>query len=337
MKNKIKRNLCIFVLGIFMLIASFAINTSFAAAPKFDGYIWSLDGWVVKRWNVDKENTLKQNIIELFYPNSWTGGNRIFNVIRDMTLWIMIIFIVWAWASLLLNKDSKNVGKAMSSLLYIVLWGVFIFWANRLFWSVLNFNQTDVTPSLQWGGIWWVKEALIWNDSVLFRVLSVVKVAAFFLAIIMIVVTWFRVISAWEWDKWKKLVKWLVNVVVALIVIKWVDFIYYMAADWNFVDRAANFIVDAAKLFAYLYGVVIVIMVFVAGYLFITDGWSGSNFKKAGNLLINILLSALVLFGFLLILYQVFAEFRTWGDAVTFNVNYSVESVSQMLNNLKYV
>ena len=62
-------------------------------------------------------------------------------------------------------------------------------------------------------------------------------------------------------------------------------------------------------------------MVFVAWYLYITDGWSGNNFKKASNILVNILLSGLVLFAFLLILYQVFAEFQTWGDAVTLLLN----------------
>ncbi len=324
---KIKLYLLIFALLVVAWFIFPLRQQALWAAPEYDDYLKSLEWSVIDKWNVDKDETLKDNIIQLFYPNPWTEGNRIFNVIRNMTLGLMVIFIVWAWASLLLNKDSKDLGKSMSSLLYIMLWWVFIFGANRLFWIVLNFNQADVTYT--WAGIWWVKTALIWQDSVLFRVLSAVKVAAFFLAIIMIVVTWFRVISAWEWEKWKTLIKWLINVVVALLIIKGVDFIYYMAADWNFVDRAATFIIDVAKFFAYLYGIVIVIMVFVAGYLYITDWWSWDWFKKASNLLVNILLSALVLFSFLLIVYQIFAEFRTWWDAVTDHP----ESLSFVLSN----
>jgi hypothetical protein len=57
-------------------------------------------------------------------------------------------------------------------------------------------------------------------------------------------------------------------------------------------------------------------MVIISWYLYITDWWDWSNFKKAGNILLNILLSGLVLFGFLLIVYQIFAEFQTWWDAV---------------------
>lgn len=312
---KIKLYILVFaLLVVFWSVIPFRQQV-FWAAPEYDDYLETLEWFVHDRWNVDKDRNLKYNIIQLFYPNPWAEGNRIFDVIRNMTLGLMIIFIVWSWASLLINKDSKDLSKSMSSLLYIVLWWVFIFWANRLFWIVLNFNEAEVTYS--WAGVWWVRTALIWEDSVLFRVLSAVKVAAFFLAIIMIVVTWFKVISAWEWEKWKTLVKWLINVVVALLIIKWVDFIYYMAADGHFVDRASTFIIDVAKLFGYLYGIVIVIMVFVAGYLYITDWGSWDWFKKASNLLVNILLSALVLFSFLLIVYQIFAEFRTWWDAVT--------------------
>lgn len=333
MVEKIKNKMYLFIFTLLIIFGSiFSFKQQvLAATPSYDDYVSSLKWYVIDKWRVSEDKTLRQNVIELFYPNPWDGWNRIFKVIRDMTLWLMIIFIVWAWASLLLSKDSKDLGKSMSSLLYIMLWWVFIFGANWLFWYVLNFDQEYITAS--WSGIGWVEKSLIWNDSVLFRVLSAVKVIAFFLAIIMIVVTWFKVIWAWEWEKWKKLVKWLINVIVALLIIKWVDFIYYMAADWNFVERTANFIIDVAKLFAYLYGVLIVIMVIVSGYLYITDGWDWSWFKKASNLLINILLSALVLFSFLLIVYQIFAEFRTWWDAVT-EIPEPVSFVSSYLESL---
>ena len=304
----------LFLWGIIILPQSVAFWV-----PSFDSNVADklTDDWSVLKKDVDKDKTLRQNIINLFYPTWNDSWNEIFKVIRWITLWVMIIFIVWAWASLLINRDSKDTSKSLKSLLYIMLWWIFIYIANWLFGSVLNFTWTDgiVVGNEQW--VWWVTKALIWQNSVMFKVLSAVKAAAFFLAIIMIVVTWFKVISAWDGEKWKKLVKWIVNVVVALLVIKWVDFIYYMAADsQNFVQNAADFIINVAKIFGYIYGVIIVLMVIVAWYLYITDGGTGNNFKKASNVLVNILLSWLVLFSFLLILYQVFAEFQTWGDAV---------------------
>lgn len=276
-----------------------------------------IEGWyVIEKSDVKRDNTVRQNIKTLFYPSvDWQ--NLMYHVIRDITLWVMIIFIVMAWASLLLNKKPEESKKHLTSLLYILLWWVFIYASNRLFGDVLNFWSSADSFTTWQTGMAWVTDAFIWKKSVLFVILSAVKGFAFFLAIIMIVITWFKVVAAWEGEKWKKLVKWLINVVVALLIIKWVDFIYYLAADSKtFVSNASDFIINAAKVFAWIYGVIIVIMVIVAWYLYITDWWTWDNFKKASNILVNILLSALVLFAFLLIAYQIFAEFQTWWDAL---------------------
>lgn len=317
-----KKKLSIFTLCLSAILWFFVfLNGSVdAAASKFEEDFASKLEWYVKQpgdvW-VDETKTFRQNVIALFYPSTdW--ANNIYQVIRGITLWVMIIFIVMAGASLLLNKKPEESKKHLMSLLYILLWWVFVYAANWLFGDILNFWKAgdSFTP---WEGLWWFTDAMIWKkSSVLFVILSAVKAFAFFLAIIMIVLTWFKVMAAWEWEKWKKLVKWIINVVVALLIIKWVDFIYYLAADSStFVKNASDLIINIAKLFGWIYWVVIVIMVIVAWYLYITDGWSWSNFKKASNVLVNILLSALVLFWFLLIVYQIFAEFQEWWDAVS--------------------
>lgn len=318
MISSLKQKLFVVILGSLMILGwvFYFPNATNAAPLQYErDFSSQLKGYVVKSsdyW-VDSKNSVRKNILNLFYPREeWTSA--IYEIVKWITLWVMVIFIVMAWASLLMNKKPDDSKKHLTSLLYILLWWVFIYAANWLFGSVLHFNDDQFTT---WDGAWWFKDALVWEWSVLFVILSAVKAFAFFLAIIMIVITWFKVMAAWEWEKWKKLVKWIINVVVALFIIKWVDFIYYLAADsGNFVQRAADFIIDVAKIFGYIYGVVIVIMVIVSWYLYITDWWDWSNFKKASNILINILLSALVLFAFLLITYQIFSEFQTWGDAV---------------------
>lgn len=316
----LKKNIKIFIIWFLLILwfcCYFPINQVHAVAPKYekDFSKWLTEGHWVNNPNVDANETVRWNIKQLFYPQVSNSGNAIYRVIKDITLWIMIIFIIMAWASLLMDSKPENTKKNLKGLMYILLWWLFIYAANWLFWSVFTFSGDVFTDDISG---WWVErftDSLIWK--VFFFVLSALKVFAFFLAIIMTVVTWFRVIAAWEWEKWKKLVKWLINIVVALLIIKWVDFIYSIAADDEFVSKASDFIINIAKLFGYLYGVIIVIMVIVSWYLYMTDWWSGSNFKKASTILINILLSALILFAFLLILYQVFAEFQTWWDAVT--------------------
>ena len=307
---------------VFWLLISIAwvipvINQAYAGnAPKYKSDFaddlteqkWQLDP---KKIHVSSENTLRENIVQLFYPSRY-GGNVIYNVVRDITLWVMIAFIVWAWASILFNRKPEDVKKTLRSLVYILIWWVFVYWANWLFGDVLNFNEDQFAAG---DGAAWVRDSA---HQVFFVVLSALKAFAFFLAIIMLVITWFRVIAAGEGEKWKKLVKWLINVVIGLMIIKWIDIIYYIAADTeNFVKNAADLIINIAKVFAYIYWVIIIIMVILAWYLYISDGWSWNNFKKATNVLVNILLSALVLFAFLLILYQIFAEFQDGGDAVT--------------------
>ena len=209
------------------------------------------------------------------------------------------------------------------NMLYILVGWVFVYWASWVFWDVLGFW----TP---WGDLncpgWYVES---WIDSfvcvveeTLFqKFLLTLKAFAFFLAIVMIVITWFRVVAAWEADKWKKLLKWLINVVVALFVIKWIDVVYYIAADNEFATKAADLIINVAKVFAYWYWVAIVCMIFAAWYLYLTAWWS-ERFKKATNILVNILLSWLVLFSFLFIIYQIFAEFGDWGEALNALVMY---------------
>jgi hypothetical protein len=293
-------------------------NSTEAKAPEYDTNFSSLlNNYVIKKEWVGKGNSLGANIKKLFYPNGEGGDSLMYIVIRDMTLWVMILFFVRAWASLLLNKKPEESRKHLYSLLYIILGWVLVYASSWLFWTIFNFWNMwdDFTKQIGDSGIEWVTNSL--TQKVAFVILSAIKAAAFFVAIIMTVVTWFKVIAAGEWEKWKKLVKWLINVVVALLVIKWVDFVYYLAADSNnFVEKASVFIINIAKVFGWIYGIITVIMVIVAWYLYITDGWTWSNFKKASNVLINILLSALVLFGFLLIVYQIFAEFQEKGDAL---------------------
>ena len=321
----VKNKLFAVVIWILMLIGCILPLSNFteATAPTYeDQFVRDLENgwWVLKPENfgVESKKTLKQNITDMLYPSASKGNDsKIYDVVKGATLWVMILFIVWAGASLLISwKKPEEAKKHLYSLLYILLGGVFIYGASWLFWNVLSFGNDALTNRSE-GGIGWVADVFVWKGSVLFVVLSAVKAFAFFLAIIMIVITWFKVMAAWDWDKWKKLVKWLINVIVALLIIKWVDFIYYLAADGgNFVAKSSDFIINVAKVFGWIYWVIVVLMVIIAGYLYVTDGWSWSNFKKASNVLVNILLSGLVLFSFLLITYQIFAEFQTGGDAV---------------------
>ncbi len=218
---------------------------------------------------------------------------------------LVFIFIVYSAINLLLNAKKPDEMKAsITSLLYLLVGSALFFGAMWLFGSVLNLNAVQTTEGL--------KNELTAGHGILFFVMSLLKGLAFFIAIIMIVATGFKMMNpqAGESGDGKKLAKNLINIIFALVAMKVVDFIYYIASQQNFATQAGNFIIQVAKFMAYLSGSVIVLMIIYSGYLLVVDGGKGENFKKAKNTLINIVLAVVALFFFLFILYQIFSEFN---------------------------
>ena len=144
----------------------------------------------------------------------------------------------------------------------------------------------------------------------LFFVLSFAKAFAFIAAIIMIVVYWFKVLStADKSDKVKAWLKWLLNVIIALVIIKLIDYVYYIAQLPDLVTKATDLIIEIAKIMWFIIWALMMIMLFYAWFLYITDQWSSDSMKKATNIIIWILVTAVVIFALLLIIYQVVNEF----------------------------
>ena len=131
MWSYLKKNLGIFMLGLLAILwFSISLNSFVdARVPEYDRDFTSyLDGYVKNPEDdqVRADQNFRKNIKNLFYPSEegdWK--NSIYKVRRGITLWVMIIFIVWAWASLLLNKKPEESKKHLTSLLYILLWWVF--------------------------------------------------------------------------------------------------------------------------------------------------------------------------------------------------------------------
>lgn len=75
----------------------------------------------------------------------------------------------------------------MTNLLYVLVGSALFFGAMWLFGTVLNLNEVRTTAGL--------RDNLISSNGILFFVLSFLKGAAFFIAIIMIVITGFRMMN----------------------------------------------------------------------------------------------------------------------------------------------
>ncbi len=251
--------------------------------------------------NISKDKTVLENIQQLLYP--WQNTN-LFNIIKNIALFAVILFIALEWIKLIIKgKNGEDITTAAKNLGYIALWALFIRWASWLFGKIFFMPQITTIEKFS-------EQITDGKESLGFEILSLLKGAAFFYAIIIIAYTGFKVIKAWDGEKGKTIIKGMVNVLVALLIIKGVDYIYYIASEGNFVEKATDLIKNIAKIFGYLYGAAATWLVFFAWYALITDNGWGEWFKKAKNRLINLVVSWLVLFSFFLIIYQIFSEFK---------------------------
>ena len=258
---------------------------------------------------VSKTNTFKENVECLFFPKATAAkgavaGGYLRSIIKYVGYILVFIYLVMSAIRLVISgKKSENLKAELNNFLYIMIGAALFFWAVWLFSQVINLSAIDQTTGL--------KDNLVSNTGILFFVLTFLKWAAFFFAIVMIVITGFQMMnpSSGEEGWGKKLFKNLAAVIAALVGMKVVDFLYYIASQQDFTKRAGEFIIQIAKMLGYLSGSVIVIMIIYSGYLLVVDGGKGENFKKAKNTLINIVLAVGSLFLFLFVIYQIFSEF----------------------------
>ena len=259
---------------------------------------------------VSKTNTFKQNVECLFFPTPTSAGSGavaggyLRGIIKYVGYILVFVYLVMSAIRLVISgKKSENLKAELNNFLYIMIGAALFFWAVWLFSQVINLSAIDQTSGL--------KDNLVSNTGILFFVLTFLKWAAFFFAIVMIVITGFQMMnpSSGEEGWGKKLFKNLAAVIAALVGMKVVDFLYYIASQQDFTKRAGEFIIQIAKMLGYLSGSVIVIMIIYSGYLLVVDGGKGENFKKAKNTLINIVLAVGSLFLFLFVIYQIFSEF----------------------------
>lgn len=257
---------------------------------------------------VSQDNTLKKNVECLFFPGSsisGTNGGILWNIIRYAGMLLIFVYLVFAAIDLLMKASKgESIKQTINQLLYILIGAAIFLWSMWLFGNILNISSINTTAGL--------RDNLVSKNWILFFLLSFLKGLAFFVAVIMIVVTGFQLMNPQTWEKWdgKKLIKNLVNIIFALVGMKVIDFIYLIASQSNFAEQAGAFIIQIAKFLAYISGSIIVIMIIYAWYLLIIDWGKGENFKKAKNTIINIVLGVGALFFFLFIMYQIFAEFN---------------------------
>jgi hypothetical protein len=126
----------------------------------------------------------------------------------------------------------------------------------------------------------------------------------------MMVVTGIKMMSAMDKeDKIKSARTGLLNIIIALVFIKIIDYVFYIAQVPTFAVQAKELIINIAIVLGYFAGAAFVAAIFYAGFLFMTAGGSEDSIKKAKSAITNIVIASVVIFMFLLIVFQIFNEF----------------------------
>ncbi len=288
------------LLSMFLWITLF-FTVSFAA-PSFEGIKtndFGYNNWL--SWSINKNNTLKKNIMNLFFPSS-SWGWIIWNKLRDISVWLLFVFFLWAWALFVLNADDDGeLKKAKSNLLYLFYWAFLIFGSIWLLWSVLNvWGDTTTASSTVIGTQNWI----IWSILIFF------KSAAYYIAFIMMVYYWFKMMQAQEKeDKVKTARTWVLNIILALIAIKVLDYIYYIAQSNSFVSSGSDFITWAGKILGWILWVLIILVLIYAWFLLITSRWNEEAMKKSKNIIRNVFLWIFIIFLFIVIVFDLTKNF----------------------------
>lgn len=258
---------------------------------------------------IDRNATLADNIRRLFFPNpiTYTGacaasaGGELRDVIRVLWFGVLFIFLVRNGILFLFSAENEDrLKKARNNILFIISGAFLLFGSTWILGSILNIGDIQGTQELT--------DRL--EQGILFQILAILKAAAFFTAIIMLIVYAFKMMAAMDYeDKVKTAGQGILRVILALIFIKVIDYVFVIAAQPDFASTAQDFIIQIATVLGYIFGAIAMIMVFYTGFLLLTSYGNEERVSKAKNVIITIVLSAIVIFLFLLIIYQVLREF----------------------------
>ncbi len=294
-----------------LILLSFCIIPNVYAVPSFDDRVaedvinsaWKADNeWRVERQfrrNVDSSLSFQENIRNLFYPSGDWGQIR--SILRVIWYWVLVAWIVYVWIQYL--KDAEDESKAKDATMNLLM---ILAWAWIFFGAIWILESWLIVTNLTWSAS--LVEAT--EDNLFLQILLLLKVIAFFFAIIMVIWYGYQIMSTV--DKEEKLEKWkdgILNVIVALVFIKAVDYVYFIAQSPDFKNQATDLIIDAWKIMVYIIWFAFVAFMLYAWFRLVTDWGKWEWFNEFKKIARGIFRWGIVIFLFLLIMYQVVQEF----------------------------
>ena len=307
------KKIIIYIMGIVWLTI-FGFTTFGHAAsenivndPRYKNFVWALNRadvvYKTDSLNIKSNISLKDNIYAIFYPTSNGPSGQwgiLYKYITNIWIWLLVLFIILNGMYMVRFADTeKELEKAKMNFIYMWYGAFLVFGAVWLLGLVK---------------IWWNADGIKWlisnvQNNLLFQILTFLKAAAFFVAIIMIVYYGVQIIRAYEKeDKLKEWKNWIVNVLAALVFIKVIDYMFYIATQNNFKSKIIELVVSVSKVMWRIIWAISIFYVIYAGFQLVTSNWDESKYKNAINTLKTIFLVGITIMLFLLITYQLFTD-----------------------------
>lgn len=299
-----------------IVIISFVVlfNSAFAIAPTFDNdfkkqLITDPSGnnetvYNPNSFKVSANSSLRDNVFNLFSPTN--NNSVLWNLIRIVMIWVLVLYFAWTGIDFMMNPNDEWKNKqARRSFMYL-LFGAFLIYGVT--WILGRWLAiTDLTWASPNASDNFVNNLL---GRVIFQILAFLKAFAFFYAIVITI--WYGFLMVRALDKEESLKsarRWIVNVLLALVFIKVIDFVFFIAQDQNFISKAKTFMLTIARGVWYVLGAMMVLTLIYTWFKYVSAQWDEAKVKDAKNTLSTIFYVVLIIFLFLLVAWQVIAEF----------------------------
>lgn len=270
-------------------------------------YVSSVDAAIVIPWGSEIEK-VSLNV-------AWGGsiesniniiGIELLRVVKRILMWIMVIFIVYTWAMMIMSmwSDEEQLSSAKRQIWYSIVALLFINIPESLYrvfvkdggttvgWEISTDTFGNESTNISWNlFVDWIQVWLTVNDSIIYFL----EIMIFLWAIFMITLAGIQLMT-WRGkeDKMKEAKNKIIYTILALIFVGIIEAWKRLAFGGEISDGVNLFesLVNLALFFAV--PVAIFFLVLAAFYL-ITSNGDEERVKKAKSIIINTLLATLIL------------------------------------------
>jgi len=256
--------------------------------------ITNQSNWVNNTW-VDPVTAINQ---------TW---EKILITIKTIVAWLLVIFIVYAWAQMVMSmwSDEDQLSSAKRQLWYSIIAFVFI----NIPWAIFNsFNSTSQenidawswytswfsTPSASDSWNIFINGYNLWN-TLSWDIIGFIQIIISVLAVAVILIASLKILtSRWKEESISEAKDKILWSIVSLLLVWFIESWKYFVYKWD-IDDGTNLFETLIWLVTFFAWPVAIAFITYAWYLFITANWEEDKINKAKSIIVNVLLATVIL------------------------------------------